>query len=104
MRPLMLAAAAAATLITASPALAGPTCQDHDGDTIRCGVPGAMPVGWTPSADTLNRETSPLTFNEAFALIYIIGGIFAVIALMPEFDGWSAGDWGKQEGDEEPSQ
>jgi hypothetical protein len=30
----------------------------------------------------------------------IIGGLFALIALMPDFDGWRDGDWDGQEGDE----
>ena len=29
------------------------------------------------------------------------GALFALIALMPDFDGWDAGDWGQQEGDDD---
>ena len=47
MRNLLLAAITAAILTTAPAAIAAPTCQDRNGDTIRCGTEGAMPVGWT---------------------------------------------------------
>jgi hypothetical protein len=34
-------------------------------------------------------------------LICVIGMLLALIALMPEFDGWGAGDWDEQEGDQD---
>jgi len=96
---------AAAALLVGPGALAAPTCDDRNGDTIKCGTPGAMPVGWTPSpAGLLDRpvESAGLGFAETAALIYILVALFALIALMPEFDGWGDGDWDEQEGDDRP--
>ena len=91
MRALILAAAVSATLLSA-PALAAPTCQDKDGDTIKCGTPGAMPVGWTLSPQQrLERQRSRPTgpsMNELLELICVIGVFFGLMALLPEFDGW----------------
>ena len=42
-----------------------------------------------------NRMTPMLA-----SAICFIGGLFALIALMPPFDGREGGDWGRQEGDE----
>jgi hypothetical protein len=102
-RASILAIAAAATLLTTPAAFAAPTCQDRNGDTIRCGTPGAMPVGWTLSPQArLLRGTKPSgpTPGALLAMISIVGGLFALIALMPDFDGWHDGDWDKQEGEE----
>ncbi len=103
MRHSMIAAATAVALLAAPAALAAPTCDNRNGDTVKCGTPGAMPVGWAPSpAEALNHAPTPPELNsaEAVALIYILGAFFALIALMPEFDGWRDGDWDEQEGDE----
>ena len=101
MRPFILAFTVAAVLLTGS-ALAAPTCQDGNGDTIRCGTPGAMPVGWTLSPQQrLERQPSgplPPSTSEVVEMICVIGMLLALIALMPEFDG-GAGDWDEQEGD-----
>jgi hypothetical protein len=35
------------------------------------------------------------------AMFYVVGAIFALIALMPPFDGGQDGDWDEQEGDRE---
>ncbi|MDR3508006.1 MAG: hypothetical protein P4L64_08935 [Caulobacteraceae bacterium] len=82
----LLAIIAAASLLAAAPAaLCAPTCQDKDGMTIKCGAPGAMPVGWS-----LPREPGPEPIEPQvlFGLICFIGGLCALIALMPDFDGW----------------
>ena len=103
MRYSTIAAAATVLLLAAPAALAAPTCDNRNGDTVKCGTPGAMPVGWAPSpGDVLDHSTTPpqLSPAEAVALIYILGAFFALIALMPEFDGWREGDWDKQEGDD----
>jgi len=103
MRRLILAFAATATLLSAPGALAAPTCQDMNGYTVKCGTQGAMPVGWTPSRQQLldrqaSRPKYPTT-NELLKLIGVMGVFFTLLALMPEFDGSRAGDWGEQEGD-----
>jgi hypothetical protein len=101
MRRLIPALALAAALLSAPAAMAGPTCQDRNGDTIRCGTEGAMPVGWTLPA----RERAPAA-SEApspaalFGLICALGGVFALIALMPDFQG-EQGGWDRLEGDDE---
>jgi hypothetical protein len=102
MRPWTIAAATAVLLLGAPAAVAAPTCDNRSGDTVKCGTPGAMPVGWAPSpGDVLDHPATPPDLNpaEVVALIYILGAFFALIALMPEFDGWRDGDWDKQEGD-----
>ena len=105
MRPSLPALAAAALLFSAPPAFAAPTCQDQTGAVIRCGVPGAMPVGWTlPPEQRWERDfnaPSGPTPAEQWSLVAVLGGLFALIALMPKFDGWGPGDWDRQEGDEE---
>ena len=103
-RPIAVLVAATA-LFVAPAAVAAPTCNDRNGDTIKCGTPGAMPVGWAPSPDdVIDRPVEPpdLNLGEMAALIYILAAIFAVIALMPEFDGRSDSDWDQQEGDDRP--
>ena len=103
MRPAMMSLALAIALSAAAPALAAPTCQDRKGDTIRCGVPGAMPVGWSLPDDQrpLVPLSSPMPLTTLLGLMCGIGGLFVLIALMPQFDGWREGDWGKQEGDDD---
>jgi hypothetical protein len=106
MRHLTIAAAAAVLLLAAPAAVAAPTCDNRNGETVRCGTPGAMPVGWAPSpGDILDHSPAPpeLSPAEWVALIYILGALFAMIALMPEFDGRHDADWDRQE-DDEPKQ
>lgn len=100
MRSLIPSIAAAVALLSAPAAFAAPTCQDQDGATIRCGTPGAMPVGWTLPDDQRPAPDGP-PLEELLALACVIGGLFALIALMPEFDGRRDQDWGEQEGDDE---
>ena len=105
MRRLILAFTVAATLITAPAALAAPTCQNQNGETMKCGIQGAMPVGWALSPQQLlDRQASRPTYpsvNQLLELVSVIGVFFALMALMPEFDGRRAGDWGEQEEDRE---
>jgi len=104
MRRSILAFTVAATLMTAPAASAAPTCQDINGGTIKCGTPGAMPVGWSPSRQQLlDRQNASPAYpdtNELLKLICILGVFFSLMALLPEFDGTRAGDWDKQEGDD----
>jgi hypothetical protein len=79
-------------VLFATPAMAAPTCQDKQGGTIRCGVPGAMPVGWTPPPQVLweqelSRQPGPGT-AELLAVFCGLGLFFALIALLPDFEGW----------------
>jgi len=105
MRPTLLAILLS-LLLTPSVATAAPTCQDRNGNTMRCGASGAMPVGWSPSpqqifAHQLSQPPGPgrRDLLEAFLCI---GLLFALIALLPEFDGSPAGGgWDRQEDDDE---
>jgi hypothetical protein len=104
MRPSILAITVIAALVATAPARGAPTCQTLDGDTARCGTPGAMPVGWIPSPQRLlerqaSKPDQPLA-GELAAVFCVIGGLFLLIALMPPFDGSRGGDWDRQEGDD----
>jgi hypothetical protein len=103
MRPWISAFAFAATLLATPAALAAPTCQDKDGATIRCGTPGAMPVGWTLSPQQrLERQIPKPKYpstKELLELIGVMGVFFTLLALMPEFDGQLTSDWAQQEDD-----
>ena len=94
-----LALLAAVLLLTAPAALAAPTCQDRDGLTIRCGTQGAMPVGWSLPFEERKFESHSPTAGQLLHLIATLGLLFALIALLPEFDGTSGRDWDRQEGD-----
>ena len=96
--------AAAAILVSAAPSRAAPMCENAAGVPVQCGHPGAMPLGWTVSPQqreiylkTLPPDPSPTIL---FSLACLIGAFFALIALMPDFDGRTDSDWGRQEGDE----
>lgn len=99
MRRIVPTLALAATLLAAPAALAGPTCQDRNGDTIRCGTDGAMPVGWVLPADQRSAP-EPAQPGVMLGLLMALGGFFALIALMPDFQGESGG-WDRAEGDDE---
>lgn len=105
MRTALPSLAVAAVLLTAAAADAAPTCRNRDGETARCGAPGAMPVGWSAPPDrpaATPAPEPPEPGGGAIAgLIAVVGGLFALIALMPDFDGTRAGDWDRQEGDDE---
>lgn len=70
---------------------------------MKCGTPGAMPVGWAPPPDApVRRDGSGLDEmnpNDLFSLFCIVGGLFALIALLPDFDGARGGGWDEQEDD-----
>ena len=102
MRRLIPAITLAASLLAGAPALAGPTCQDRAGDTVRCGTESAMPVGWVlPATERLAQPASDGPAPGALAgLVLALGGVFALIALMPDFQGRSGG-WDRMEGDDE---
>lgn len=98
MRPSLRAAILALTLmLCAAPARAAPTCLDGEGRTVRCGTPGAGPVGaaLTPAQDAARRAAPAHTLSarEAFSLAAVVGGLFGLIVLMPRFNGrWDDDD------------
>jgi hypothetical protein len=88
----MRALAICAALFAPAAAVAAPTCLDSTGATVRCESPGALPVGESPPPD-LDRSDIPLPAPETlFGLICVLGGLFALIGLMPDFDGWGPGE------------
>src|SRR5579872_404741 len=106
MRALMPAVILAILLSLAPAAHAAPTCVDKNGDMIRCGTSGAMPVGWALSPEQLwdrqlSRPPGPST-AKILKVFFGLGLFFAMIALLPDFEGPSAGGgWDKQEGDDQ---
>ena len=96
MRAAITGLVAATVLFAAGGALAAPTCEDHDGYTIKCGVAGAMPVGWSPPEGERLAVSEPVDPMALLMVVFWVGGLLALIAAMPEFDGWD-----RQEGDDE---
>ena len=93
----------AALVLVCSPisAFAAPTCQDRDGFTVRCGTPTAMPVGWrraTPDVP-IAQWVQPSDVRPLLIAITLLGGLVAIIALLPDFDGSKDSDWVAQETD-----
>ena len=106
MRASIIAFILSAILLGAPVAMAAPTCQDVKGDTLRCGTPGAMPVGWSPSPEALwDRKLALPQGPDTNEVLKALGGIallLALIALLPRFDGSPAGGgWDRQEGDKQ---
>lgn len=103
MRRMILALAVPALL--ASPmAQAAPTCQNRNGDTVRCEAADAMPVGWTLPPELWKQQApqpGSASTGEVLNVLFGIALLFTLIALLPEFDGNSARDWCKQEDDDE---
>ena len=96
-------AVALALLAAPVSAVAGPTCLDHQGEMIRCGTPGAMPVGWTPPPDQerarLAARHDDIGLGRLVGLACLVGGLLALLALMPDFQGrWDAESWDGEEG------
>jgi hypothetical protein len=89
-------------MLAAPAALAAPSCLDRRGDTVRCESAGAMPVGWTPPPEQVRAHLaatgSQLDVRQTLGLICVMGGIFALFALLPDFDD----GWDRQEDDCEP--
>jgi hypothetical protein len=93
-----------ACLCGSAPALGAPICQNRLGDLVHCDAPSAMPVGWTVSprdfeARVLSHAPRPAT-GELVGVGVVLACLFAIIALMPRFDGSRSEDWDRQEGDE----
>lgn len=78
-------------LLFGVPAVAAPTCEGREGQSMCCGAPGAMPLGWTaPQAD---RHVPAANAGDVLEAIGLLVLLFALIALLPEFDGSRAEDW-----------
>ena len=95
MKELMVTLVLAIALLS-RPATTAPICQDRSGETVRCGTPAAMPVGWTlPAAEAwqyrLRHPAMPT--NQLLKAVAVIVLFFALIALMPKFDGRRDEDW-----------
>jgi hypothetical protein len=90
MRRTLLALIAVANLLAAPAAMAAPTCQDINGYTIRCGTPGAMPVGWTlPFQQRWERDwVNPVEPRQLLKVICVLGVYFCLLAMLPDFEGW----------------
>jgi hypothetical protein len=87
-------------MFTMPAAWPAPTCQDRSGMTIRCGTEGAMPVGWiAPERDRHLPEGDSDDIWEAAAGIILL---FALIALLPEFDGWGTVGEAERKGPVDP--
>jgi hypothetical protein len=85
------------------PAFAAPTCQNLKGETVKCGAPGAMPVGWTLPAQE-RRQQQPemavaVNLPQLMQTLCALGIFFALLALMPDFDGSQPGEWDREEGE-----
>jgi hypothetical protein len=96
-------ALAALVIFAGPPAFAAPTCQNLEGETVKCGVPGAMPVGWTRQAQERweQQPEMPVAGNlpQLMQTLCALGIFFALLALMPDFDGSHPGEWDSEEGE-----
>ena len=94
-----LVAATLLSLALPASAIAGPSCIDRQGEMIRCGTPRAMPVGWSlPPAEARARLAARgdgLDVRQLVGLLCVLGGLFTLFALLPDFDG----AWDQQEDD-----
>jgi hypothetical protein len=86
-------------MLSAQAAMAAPTCLNAHGDMARCGTTGAMPVGWAPSEEVAAARPADEAPDggKLIGLTAFLAGVFALIALMPDFEG----KWDRQAGDDE---
>jgi hypothetical protein len=100
----LLVLAFIAILSTASAAIAAPTCNDEAGRTVRCGAPGAMPLGWEPSPEVVAARDAAQpagpSSTQMFGIVCFIGGLLALFAVLPDFEDERGGGWDRQEDDE----
>lgn len=92
MRVLVLTLVLIPALLFVPPVFAAPTCQTRNGDTIKCGVAGAMPVGWAAPDEERRRLPGP-TGEDLWTAFGMLALLFSLIALMPKFDGSRDDDW-----------
>ena len=96
MRALLFAFA----LLVPAPALAAPICLTRAGDPVHCEARSAMPLGWRLPPDEAARREIEQPRPSARTILGAVAGLalfFALIALLPEFDGARDQDWDEQE-------
>jgi hypothetical protein len=87
-------------LLLSTPALAAPICFNRAGDAVHCDAKGAMPLGWRlPPDEAARREMNQphASASDILKAAIVLVLFFALIALMPEFDGARDQDWDAQE-------
>jgi hypothetical protein len=87
-------------LLFSTPAQAAPICFTRAGDTVHCDAKGAMPLGWRLPPDEAARREMNQPHPSASNILKVVAVLvlfFALIALMPEFDGARDQDWDAQE-------
>jgi hypothetical protein len=103
-RVLAFVAALLASSGAAASANAAPTCNDVNGRTIKCGAPGAMPVGWKPAPEVeaarVAMDAPGPSTTQMLGLVLFVGGLMALIGLLPDFEGRDGSGWDPHEGDE----
>jgi hypothetical protein len=88
--------AALALTLMATPAPAAPICLNRAGDPVHCEAHGAMPLGWTlpPQEAEAHKAAHPgPPATEVWKTVGLLALLFALIALMPPFDGRRDQDW-----------
>ena len=96
----MRALAFAFALLFSTPVLAAPICLNRAGDAVHCEAKGAMPLGWQLPPDEAARREMNQPHPSSSAILKAVAGLllfFALIALLPEFDGARDRDWDSQE-------
>lgn len=87
-------------LLLSTPALPAPICITRAGDAVHCDAKNAMPLGWQlPPDQAARRELNQPqpSASDILKAVAILVLFFALIALMPEFDGARDKDWDSQE-------
>lgn len=88
--------------IAARPASASPGCYYPNGDyAMNCTSPGTMPPGWKPPPEVrarwlAERPQEPET-RVLLGTLLGLAAFFALIALMPRFDGSRDEDWSQDQ-------
>jgi hypothetical protein len=90
----------ALVLLVPAPAMAAPICFTRAGDPVHCEARNAMPLGWRLPPDEAARREMEQPHPSARTILGAVAGLalfFALIALLPEFDGARDQDWDEQE-------
>jgi hypothetical protein len=87
-------------LLLSTPASPAPICFTRAGDTVHCDAKDAMPIGWRlPPDEAARREMNQPhpSSSDILKVVAVLVLFFALIALLPEFDGARDQDWDTQE-------